>query len=291
MPLQIIVNRIHLSTVDAGLGVGWGITYHLTGTFHFAQALAYLIAGYVGAYAFDTVGLPFLLAFVVAIAVTIPFGVASELGLYRPLRRAGASPFVILIASLGLLIIGENVILLVFGTVPLAMTRFHIIPYAIGPINFANTHVILVVVCAVVLAIYMLFLTRTTTGKAMKATASNPQMAEVVGIDIPKIYLLAFIIASALAGVTGFLHALERAASLGMGMEMVLVAFIATLMGGVGHLWGAAIAGVIMGMAQAFGLLVIGSEWQTAILYLVMVIVIVVRPRGILGTKVTKAEV
>lgn len=288
--VQLLVNGIVLSVMYAVLGVSWGVIFNVTGTFHFAQALAYLLAGYVGAYVFGVVGLPFVLSFLISIAAALAFGIAVELWFYCPLRRLSASPLVILIASLGLLILGENIILLVFGTIPLSLTGFEVSLYSVGPVTFTSMNIITVVVCIIVLVAYVLFLNRTTTGKAMRAVASDPQMSEVVGINIPKIYLLAFIIGSGLAGITGFLHAAEIQASLGMGMQMVLIAFMATLMGGVGHLWGAAIVGVIMGMVQSFGLLVIGSQWQTAILYLLLTVVIVIWPRGIFGSKAIGGE-
>lgn len=286
MIAQLFVNGVILASMYALLGISWGIIFNVANTFHFAGALTYLLAGYVAVYTYDKLGLPFPLAFILAIAVAVLFGIVVEIVLYRPLRRLFATPLAILIASLGLLIIGENVILLVFGTVPIAMTRLHISLYSFGSINFANTHLIATVICIVVVVLYILFLNLTTTGKAMVATANNPQMAEVVGINISRIYLLTFVVGSTLAGVAGFLYSMTHAASLPMGMEMVLVAFMATLMGGVGHLWGAVIAGIIMGMVQSFAILAIGSQWQLAVLYLLLIIVIVVRPRGIFGVKV-----
>jgi branched-chain amino acid transport system permease protein len=164
---------------------------------------------------------------------------------------------------------------------------FHPISFLVGPVAFTSLQLAMLIISAVLCLALFWFLSRTRTGRIMQAVASNPEMAEVVGIDAPVIYLLAFAIGSALAGVAGVLSLLEKGANPYMGTMAVLIAAISVIMGGVESIPGGAISGFILGVAINLSVLKIPSEWQYAIAFGILIVMIIIRPEGILARRTT----
>jgi branched-chain amino acid transport system permease protein len=266
------------------LAISWGIIFKTTKIFHFSHGIVYSFAGYLLYALFSILHIPFPLAVLGAIGGTVLLGLLHEVGLYRPLRRAGATPFTILVASLGVLIVMENIFLLLAGgeTKPVEAYGRH--SFILGPVAFSAVHLVIVVSSLVLILGLMLFLYKTRAGKVMRAVASNPEMAQVVGINTHRVYLWAFAIGSALAAAAAILFTLDKGATPYMGTFAVLIAAIAVIMGGVESIGGGALAGFILGMAMSVSVWRLPSEWQYAIAFGIVILVMILRPRGMFGT-------
>jgi branched-chain amino acid transport system permease protein len=250
----------------------------------------YAAGAYAAYFAASALALPLPVAIAAGIAGAGLLGVGIEVVIYRPLRRIAASPLVVLVASLGTLIVLENLIAIVFSTDAKVLE----VPrrtFIVGGVGFTTLHVTMVAVTAIALAALFAFLRFTRAGHAIRAVANNAEMAVIVGIDTPRVFLWVFALGSALAAPPAILIMLDRGATPDMGMEAILIAAIAVIVGGIGSLGGAVLGAFIIGLAQNLGVMAIPSEWQAAIAFGLLLVVVIVRPRGLLGKKLRKAEI
>ena len=287
---QLLVNGVIAGSLYALVACSFGLILGTTGTFHFAHGVVYAAGAY-GAYFAAGRGLPLWAAAGAGIAAAALLGVLIELIVYRPLRKIAASPLVILVASLGTLIVLENAIAIGFSTAAKILEGFPRKVLIVGGVGFTTLHVTMVAVSLVVFLALLAFLRWTRTGRAIRAVATSPEMAEIVGIDTGRVFLLVFAIGSAMAAPAAILIMMDRGATPDMGMEAILIAAIAVIVGGIGSVPGAALGALIIGVAQNLGVMKIPSEWQAAIAFGLLLVVVIVRPHGLLGKKLKKAEI
>ncbi|HKI98421.1 MAG TPA: branched-chain amino acid ABC transporter permease [bacterium] len=289
--LQLLANGVILGSEYALLGISWGIIFNVTGTFHFAHAIVYTLGAYVAIFCFATLGLPFTVSCLVAVVLAAVVGMLIEILFYEPMRRRSATSMTILITSLGILIVVESLIPIFFGAASLSMGGVETQPISLGPVFFTNIHLAKVITTWALVGGLMAFLHFTRSGKALRAVGSNPQMAAVVGLNIRRLYLLAFAIGSAMVAIGGILQAMDTGAYYTMGTQAVIIAAMAVLLGGMGSFFGSALGGLFIGMAMSLSIWGLPSEWQLTIGFGTLVVVIALRPRGFLGGKVVKSEV
>lgn len=288
---QLTVNGLVSGSLFALLAISFGVILGTTRTFHFAHGIVYTTAAY-AAYGFaEGLSLPLWLAAPLAVIAAALLGVGIEALVYQPLRRLYASPLTVLIASLGVLIIVENAIAIFFSTDAKIIGGFPSRPIVMGEVAFTTLHLTMVLVSWGLFFILLAYLYRTKAGKAMLAVAVSPEMAEIVGIDTRRVFLRAFAIGSALVAPAAILYTLDKGATPDMGVTAVLMAAIAVIVGGVGSLPGAALGGLLIGLARNWGIWLVPSEWQSAIAFGILLVVIVFRPTGLFGVKLRKAEV
>jgi branched-chain amino acid transport system permease protein len=282
---QLLAQGLISGSLYALLAVSWGLIFATTKTFHFAHALTLTLAVYGAVVAVDRAGLPLALAFLVAPVVGALVGLATEVGVYRPLRRVHATQLNIFLASLGLLIAGESVVLIVFGPDARPLEGFPLEGIALGPVAFTTIEAAWMAGSWLLIAALLLWLWRTRYGRAIRAVASNRELAQCVGVDPDRVFLLVFALGSALVGVGGALLALRETASPTMGVHPILAAFIAVFLGGIGSIPGAVVGGVVLGLAENMGGLVLAGHWQGVIAFVVLFLVLVFRPTGLVGVR------
>lgn len=280
---QLMVIGVIIGCLYALYAVSWGIIFKVTKTFHFAHGIVFTTGAY-GCLIFNnTLGFPLLLSALCAVAASALAGVAIEVFTYRPLRKMGSPPLTILISSLGTLIVVENLYAMIMGTQVIPIAGFHPKAIIVGPVVFTSVQLWIVIISLVLVLGVIWFLYRTPTGRTLQAVASNSEMAGVIGIDSPKIFIFAFVIGSALIGVAGVLVLLEKGATPFMGTMPVLLGAIAVIMGGVESVPGGAISGFILGLLINVSVIRIPSEWQYAIAFGIVVVIIILRPEGLLA--------
>lgn len=282
---QLLVSGLLAGSIYAIMGVSWGLIFSTTKVFHFAHGVVYAVAAYVIVLLTMNAGVPLGLAFIAAIVVTPLLGCAIERGIYRPIRDRGGSQLVIFLAAMGTFVAGESLIHIAWGPDARPLSGFPDIPISIGTVGFTTVQVATVVFCWLAILATWLFLTRTKWGKAIRAVTDNPEMAETVGIDRNMIFLLVYAVGSALTAVAALFYTLDNAATPTMGLEPLLMGFIACFLGGVGSVPGAALAALILGLAENMGMLVMAARWKIVIAFTILLIVIVIKPEGLLGTK------
>ena len=214
-----------------------------------------------------------------------------DIAVYRPLRRRKATSLVLLIASLGMFIVLQNVVSAIFGddtkTIRTWPVRegLPILGARITPVQ------ILIIVSAIVLFIAtILILKHTKAGIAMRALACNPELARIVGMNTDRVILYTFIVGSALVGAAGVLISLDVDMTPTMGMSALLMGVVVAIVGGIGSLPGAAVGALLIALAQNFGVWYIPSQWQDAIAFAIMLLFLIFRPSGVFGRKLAKVR-
>lgn len=278
---QLLVNGIVNGSHYALLGLGFGLIFGPTRITHFAFGPLYALSAYAGWTAAVPLGLPLPLAMLAGILAGALSGVAAYRILYRPFERRQSPSLVVLIASLGLFIVLENVIGIVFGSDTKVVPNFNADVFLVGDIVFTSVQAAQVLALPVVGSLLALFLTRSAYGKAVMAMTDNPEMARIIGIDTVKVATLAFALGSAVAAVPAVLILLKEGATPYMGFSAVFMGFVAVIVGGIGSLRGAVVGGLALGIVENIGTWQIPTEWQGTIAFVVLFLVLLFKPRGL----------
>jgi len=158
-------------------------------------------------------------------------------------------------------------------------------------VGFTTLHLTMLFTALVLVIGLMLFLEKTNRGKAIRAVISNPEMAEVIGINIRKVFLLVHVLAAILVGSAAVLTTLERGGTPDLGHWAILYAFMPVIIGGVGSMPGAAVAGYIVGFAESIGIWKIASQWQLGIAFIVLLAVLIIKPSGLFGFSIYRGKI
>ena len=282
---QLVANGLIAGSLYALIGVSWGIIFATTKVFHFAHALTLPVAVYAAIVVVGQWGAPLVVGLMWAAGVGGLVGVATELAVYRPLRRSGAPRLNVFLASLGVLIAGESALLMVFGPQARELPGFPVVGVGVGPVAFTSVGALWVVASWTLIAALIAWLWRSRYGRAIRAVASNPELAHAMGIDPDRSFVLVFALGSALVGLAGSLLAIRDTASPTMGVAPVLAGVIAVFLGGIGSIPGAVVGGVVLGLAENVGGLVLPGHWQGVTAFVVLFVLLVFRPAGLVGTQ------
>jgi branched-chain amino acid transport system permease protein len=290
--LQLLATGLVVGSLYGLCAVGWGLIYGTTLHFHVAHGAVFTLAAYYAYVAQKMLGLPLAAAVLAAILAAALSGLAIDWLIYQPLERRGAVRTTVFIASLGVIIVIENVLAAIFGADPRTMDVGALqTSVRLGPVFLNYLHVLTVVVALGGYAALVLFLKYSRWGQALRAVSSSPQMARTVGIDLRRVHLLAYALGSAITAPAGILIAMDVGAEPYRGTRFVLLASAAVIMGGIGSIPGALLAGVFLGLLENLGIWQIPSEWQGAISFGVFLLFILAKPRGFFGRKVQSAEI
>ncbi len=281
--LQLLVNGIINGSHYALLGVGFGLIFATTRIVHFAYGPIFTFAAYICWWVSGGMELPLWLGIPAAMLAAAVLGVVSYLILYRPLEINRAPPLVPLIASLGLYIALENFIGVAVRHRRSRGARWITGSSSSGLCSSPRSSVAQVLSLLVIGAALWAFLRFTRWGKAILAMTDDPEMARVIGIDTFKVTLLVFALGSAISAVPASLILLKDGASTHMGFAAVFMGFVAVIVGGVGSLRGAAAGGFLVGLVESLGLWRIPTEWQDSIAFVVLYLMIMLRPEGLFG--------
>lgn len=282
--LQIIVNGILTASLYALLAGGVSFLYSTTRIFHLAHGAVAIGAGYTFWWLWIDLGWQPVLALIFAVGVAAAAGFLMNELVYERLRRHGAKGLGYLIATLALLMLGAGIILALFGAAPKTFgLETKIVTF--GEVNLTVLQIWIVIIAAALLGIFFWITKFTKFGKAMRATADNETVAQVLGINTLKIRRLAFILVSVLAAAAGILSGLEFSLDPNRAVILAVFGFAGAVIGGVGNLGGAILASMIMGLAEQVVVWYLGGGFKNAIIFILLFIFLLFRPEGLLGTK------
>jgi len=283
---QLVEMGLFWASVYALSSVGFALILGVTRIFHIAHGSVLVCAAYTF-YLFRVhFQFNFLLSGCFSVLVAAMLGLIIYQWIYRSMIKVGAHPMVLLIASFGILFVMTNAVALAFSTHHLSLGGFRLFGcsrFKVGFLGVPASHLLCVTSSFLILTGVMIFLGRTKAGRAMRAIADNPQMAQVVGIDQDRINLLSFVIGSALTAPAGIFLGLATSLEPGMGFQMVILSSVAVILGGVGSIPGAIMGALFLGLAMNLSTAMIASHWQTSIAFGLLVVVISIRPQGIWG--------
>ena len=280
---QQLVNGVQIGSVYALVAIGYTMVYGIAKMINFAHGDIIMVGSYVALLFFQSSGLPVWGVIAATAAVSAVLGVTIERLAYKPLR--GGSRMSALITTIGVSLMLQNGFLLIFGSSPKPFpNHFTGEGFTLGGVTVSRLTAITLVVTVVLMVLLTLFVNRTRVGKAMRAVSEDQGAAQLMGINIDTSISITFAIGSALAAVAAVLYSSTYPLiNPYMGSMLGLRAFIAAVIGGIGVIPGAMIGGFIIGIAEALIKRYISSAMSDAIVFALLIIVLLVKPSGLLG--------
>jgi branched-subunit amino acid ABC-type transport system permease component len=290
--LQVIINITILSVLFLLISQSFSLTYYPTRFFHIAHAITLTFSAYF-TYLFSIqLKFPITIAIPLAIICATAVGMLSERALYKPLRKCNASPMVLMIASLGLYIVLQNIISMFWGddTKSVRTGEIKVGNEFLGA-YITDIQILTIIVCLVLFLACVIFMKYSRIGRNIRAVASNPELSNIVGIHSDRVILWAFGIGSALAAVAGILIAFDTDMTPTMGFNWLLYGVVAMIIGGVGSNWGLIGGALLLASAQHLAAYYIGSQWMDAVAYIILILFLIVKPLGFSGKRLKKIEI
>ena len=285
--LSYLISGISLGSVYAIIALGYTMVYGIAKMLNFAHGDLIMVGGYISLLAMSALNLPWWLAVLLAMLVCTVLGVVIEGLAYKPLRAAPS--LAVLITAIGVSYFLQNAALLLWGANPRVYTP--VVEGAVklfgGRLTVSYISLLTVLMCLVIMAALTLFTGKSKMGKAMRACSEDKDAARLMGINVNRSISLTFAIGSALAAVAGVLLCSSYTALMpSTGSMPGIKAFTAAVFGGIGSIPGALLGGLLLGVIETFARAYISTELSTAIVFGVLIIVLLVKPAGLLGKTV-----
>lgn len=288
--LSYLINGISLGSVYAIIALGYTMVYGIARMLNFAHGDIIMVGGFTVFTIITTMGGSPVVGILASVVVCTVLGVTIERVAYRPLRDA--SPLAVLITAIGVSYLLQNVALLIFGSNARQFTSVITVPalkLAGGKLSISSVTIVTILSCIVIMAALMTFINKTKMGQAMLAVSEDRGAATLMGINVNRTISVTFAIGSALAAVAGvLLCSAYPSLSPYTGSMPGIKAFVAAVFGGIGSIPGAFIGGILLGIIENLAKAYISSQLSDAIVFSVLIIVLLVRPTGILGKKMTE---
>lgn len=293
--LQQLINGLAVGCIYALVALGYTMVYGVLKLINFAHGDIFTIGAYLGMTLLVSGGLSGSMTPVLAVGlvVIIVFGLVALLGValervaYRPLRKANRLAAVV--SALGASIVFQNAVMLIYGA------RVYVYPENLIPtltfnifgLNVPLMRVIVIVSSLVLMLALYAFINRTRMGTAIRAVAIDQGAARLMGINVDRVISLVFFIGAGLGGVAGVMVGTYYGQiDFTMGWSYGLKAFTAAILGGIGNIPGAMIGGLLLGVIEALGASYLAMAWKDAIAFLVLILILIIRPTGLLGERV-----
>lgn len=290
--MQLAINILITSQIYILLSLSFITFYYPSKFFNLAHAAIITFGAYLTFLFSIQIGLPLFLSIPLAVFFSIALGIISEQFIYRPLHKRNSHSFILLIVSLGLYVILQNLISLFWGDDTKSIR--------IGEVKVGNEffgayitdiQIIIIVVSLLLFVTTLLFLNYTKTGRRIRAVSSNEQLANIFGINSDKVILWSFGIGSGLAAIAGILVAFDTDMTPTMGFNLLLYGIVAMIIGGVGSTWGLVGGAFLLATAQHLGAYYIDSKWMEAIAYIILILFLIWKPLGFSGKRLKKVEI
>jgi branched-chain amino acid transport system permease protein len=284
---QLAVNGLVAGSVYALIALGFALIFTASRVFHFAHGGVYTLSAFAGYTALVTFKLGIVAGFLAAIIVAAVLGVLINILLYEPMKAGGVSPFVAMISSFGVLIIITHVVAMAWGSNPVVLSRGgQTTVYRFGSIYTTDAQMLIVGFAASLALTLYIFFRHMRLGIAIRAMGNDAELAEIVGMPAKRLRNISFIVGSALVGVSAMLIGLNVGIiDFNMGSDIILMATVAMIIGGLGNVGAAAGGGFVLGMIQNIAIWKIESKWQMALSFAILIVVLLFKPSGLFGEK------
>ncbi len=279
------ISGLSLGSIYALIALGYTMVYGIAKMLNFAHGDIIMVGAFAMIVAASSLGLPAIVAILIAVVVCVVLGVSIERIAYKPLRNS--SPLAVLITAIGVSYFLQSLALIIFGTNQRSFPKLVSAPgVTVGDISISGQTIITLIITTIIMVALNVFISKSKTGKAMRAVSEDKGAAELMGISVNRTIAVTFAIGSALAAVAGLFYG-STYGFIGpyTGSMPGIKAFVAAVFGGIGSIPGAMLGGILLGIIESLSKAYISTELSDAIVFAVLIIVLIVRPIGLLGKK------
>lgn len=283
--LEQLINGLRTGSIYALIALGYTMVYGIAKMINFAHGDIIMVGAYTLYIGIALLHLPVIPAMILTAVVCSVLGVLIEKIAYKPLRKA--PPLAVLITAIGMSYFLQSMALLIFSSTPIPFKSvINLETVQIGSVHISGITIITLIVTTITMVALTLFINKTRAGSAMRAVSEDRGAAELMGINVNKTISMTFAIGSALAAVAGILYICQyQSLRPTLGALPGIKAFVAAVLGGIGSVPGAMLGGIVLGIIESLAKAYISTELADAIVFGVLVIVLLVRPAGLLGKK------
>ncbi len=288
--LSYLINGISLGSVYAIIALGYTMVYGIAKMLNFAHGDVIMVGAYISFCVTQYMELPPVLSVVAAMFVCTVLGIVIERMAYKPLRNA--PKLAVLITAIGVSYLLQNAALLIWGSNPKSFSsvvNLGSVRLFDGQLLISDEAIVTVLACVIIMVGLTLFTSRTKMGKAMRAVSEDKGAAQLMGVDVNQTISVTFAIGSALAAIAGvLLCSAYPVLQPTTGSMPGIKAFTAAVFGGIGSIPGAMLGGILLGLIEIFGKAYISTELGDAIVFLILIVMLLVKPTGLLGKKISE---
>ncbi|NDO45549.1 branched-chain amino acid ABC transporter permease [Clostridium sp. MD294] len=283
--LEQLINGLRTGSIYALIALGYTMVYGIAKMINFAHGDIIMVGAYTLYIGIALLNLSIPISILLTVIVCSVVGVAVEKIAYKPLRNA--PPLAVLITAIGVSYFLQSVSLLIFKATPIPFNSvINIQSVKFGSLNISGITIVTLIVTTISMIVLTLFINKTKAGTAMRAVSEDKGAAQLVGINVNKTISMTFAIGSALAALAGILYICQyQTLKPTMGALPGIKAFVAAVLGGIGSIPGAMLGGIVLGIIESLSKAYISTELSDAIVFGVLVVVLLVKPSGILGKK------
>lgn len=281
--IEQLINGLRTGSIYALIALGYTMVYGIAKMINFAHGDIIMVGAYALFVFVTTLQMPVIPAVILTILFCALLGVVIEKVAYKPLRKA--QPLAVLITAIGVSYFLQNIVQIIFGATPKPFASIIRVPaIRLGTINISGITLITLIVTTICMILLSLFVSKTKAGRAMRAVSEDKGAAELMGINVNGTISLTFAIGSGLAAVAGILFIAQyESLRPTLGALPGIKAFVAAVLGGIGSIPGAMLGGIILGIIESLSKAYISTQLSDAIVFGVLVVVLLVRPSGLLG--------
>jgi branched-subunit amino acid ABC-type transport system permease component len=282
---QLVASGLRFGLILGLAALGLSLVFGTTGLTNFAHG-ELVTFGAIVAWWLNSAGLPLIAAAVLTVVLGGVFGWAQDVGFWRPLRKRGTGLVALMIISIGVSLLLRYFYLYLFAGERRSYNQY-VIQGAIdlGPFAYAPRDLWIMGISIIVLALVAIALVRTRIGKATRAVSDNPALAAASGIDVDRVVTTVWVVGTALAALSGIMFGLIQQVDYLLGFRVLLLVFAAVVLGGLGTAWGAMVGALIVGVFVEVSTLIIPSELKIAGVLAILILILLIRPQGILGRR------
>ena len=290
MLLQQLVNGVMLGAVYALIAIGYTLIFGVLGMLHLAHGEVFMIGAFVGLMVATAYAGNVMLALAAAMVATGLLGVLIERVAFRPLR--GAHHLAPLATTIGAGIALQETARWYFGPEQKGFpSTIAVTLWELGPLRVSSVQVFILAAALVLMAAVSVFLARTRAGRALRATAEDPTVAGLLGVNVSAVIVLVFFVASALAGAAGVLVGLAyNSVHPFIGVQMGIKGLVVMLLGGLGNVPGAMLGGLVLGILEVLGVAYFASSYRDAFAFGAVMLMMLLRPEGLLGLRLPRRD-
>jgi branched-chain amino acid transport system permease protein len=283
-----LINALYIGAIYAIIALGYTMVYGIAKMLNFAHGDVIMVGAYVSWEVCSRMGLPPILSILFAMVATAVLGVIIEGVAYKPLR--GAPSLAVLITAIGVSFFLQNAAQMIWTAdkkIPEKVANVQLFSLFDGKLSISAELVLTIVIAVLIMVGLTLFVNKTKTGKAMRAVSEDREAAQLMGVNVNRTISITFAIGSALAAVAGILLC-SKLSDLRptVGAMPGIRAFTAAVLGGIGSIPGAMLGGMLIGVVETFGGAYISTQFSDAIVFLVLILILLIKPAGLLGKQV-----